>query len=122
MLRTARISRNVCLLAGGILLAPPAAAPQQAAADEFAHSIRPILAQNCAACHNPANPKLRVNFLKAATAKDVEANRGLWRDVATQLRNRTMLPVDSKLTEDDRLQVALWIDKDLRRTACDAGD
>jgi cytochrome c553 len=122
MLRTAGISRNVCLLAGAILLAPPAASPQQAATGEFAQSIRPILAQNCAACHNPANPKLRVNFLKAATAKDVEANRGLWRDVATQLRNRTMPPIDSKLTEDDRLRVALWIDKDLRRTACDAGD
>jgi cytochrome c553 len=122
MLRTARIFRNVSLLAGAILLAPPAAAPQQAAPDEFAQSIRPILAQNCAGCHNPASPKLRVNFLKAATAKDVESNRGLWRDVATQLRNRTMPPIDSKLTEDDRLKVALWIDKDLRRTACDAGD
>jgi hypothetical protein len=122
MLRTARIARNVCLLAGGILLAPPPAAPQQVPTDEFAQSIRPILAQNCAACHNPANPKQRINFLKAATAKDVEANRGLWRDVATQLRNRTMPPIDSKLTEDDRLKVAIWIDKDLRRTACDAGD
>ena len=122
MLRTATVTRNVCVLAGAILLAPPVAAPQQAAADEFAQAIRPILAQNCAACHNPASPKLRVNFLKAATAKDVEANRGLWRDVATQLRNRTMPPIDSKLTEDDRLRVALWIDKDLRRTACDAGD
>jgi mono/diheme cytochrome c family protein len=122
MLRTARISRNACLLAGAILLAPPAAAPQQAPTDEFAQSIRPVLAQNCAACHNPASPKLRVNFLKAATAKDVEANRGLWRDVATQLRNRTMPPIDSKLTEDDRLRVALWIDNDLRRTACDTGD
>jgi hypothetical protein len=122
MLRTARISWNVCLLAAGILLAPPPAAPQQAAADEFAQSIRPVLAQNCAACHNPANPKARVNFLKAATVKDVEANRGLWRDVATQLRNRTMPPIDSKLTEDDRLRVALWIDRDLLRTACNAGD
>jgi len=33
-----------------------------------------------------------------------------------------MPPVDSKLSEDDRLRVALWIDKDLRQTACYAGD
>jgi hypothetical protein len=84
MLRTARISRNVCLLAGAILLAPPAAAAQP---DQFAQSIRPV--------------KLRVNFLKAATARDVEANRGLRRDVATQ-----------KLTGDDRLRVALRINSE----------
>ena len=105
-----------------VSLSQKAPQPRPAANDEFAQSIRPILAENCTACHNPANPKLRVNFLKAAAAKDVEANRGLWRDVATQLRNRTMPPLDSKLTEDDRLKVAFWIDKDLRRTACDAGD
>jgi cytochrome c553 len=97
-------------------------APQQASNDEFAQSIRPVLAQNCVACHNPANPKNRINFLKAATSGDLQANRGLWRDVATQLRNRTMPPVESKLTEEDRLKVATWIDDRLRQTACDAGD
>src|SRR5271168_3705658 len=90
--------------------------------DEFATSIRPILAQNCSACHNPANPKNRINFLKANTAQDIEANRGLWRDVAAQLRNRTMPPVETKLTEDDRLTVALWVDNRLRQTACLIGD
>ena len=107
-------------VSGLLLLLPLAGLPQQA--DEFGKSIRPVLAQNCAACHNPANPKNRINFLKATTAKEVEANRGLWRDVATQLRNRTMPPVDSKLSEEDRLRVALWIDKDLRQTACYGGD
>jgi hypothetical protein len=106
---------------GALFLLATAALPQTPK-DEFAQSVRPVLMQNCAACHNPGNPKNRINFLKANTAKEVEANRGLWRDVATQLRNRTMPPVDSKLTEDDRLRVALWIDKDLRQTACFAGD
>lgn len=100
----------------------PLVALPQTTADEFSQSVRPVLMQNCAACHNPGNPKNRINFLKATTAKEVEGNRGLWRDVATQLRNRTMPPVDSKLTEEDRLRVALWIDKDLRQTACFAGD
>lgn len=95
---------------------------QQAATDEFAQSIRPVLTQNCAACHNPANPKNRINFLKANNTKDLQSNRGLWRDVAMQLRNRTMPPVDSKLSEDDRLRVATWIDDRLRATACDAGE
>ena len=85
-----------------------------AAKDEFAESIRPVLAQNCAACHNPNNPRNRINFLKANTVKDIESNRGLWRNVAAQLRNRTMPPVETKLTEDDRLRVAAWIDNRLR--------
>ncbi len=78
--------------------------------------------QNCSGCHNPANPKGPANFLKAATVKDMQNDRGLWRSVAAQLRNRTMPPVASKLTEDDRLRVAQWVDTQLRQTACAAGD
>lgn len=112
-----------CSVAGAMMLSLAARClPQQAAGDDFAQAIRPVLMQNCAGCHNPANPKNRVNFLKAAAAKDLQANRGLWRDVAVQLRNRTMPPVESKLTEDERLRVATWIDARLRETACDAGD
>lgn len=113
----------ISLVCSFILLALPVASlPQKPLADDFTQSIRPVLAQNCAVCHNPNNPRNRINFLKANTAKDVEANRGLWRDVATQLRNRTMPPVDSKLTEDDRLRVGIWIDKYLRQTACSSGE
>src|SRR3954470_3547525 len=109
--------------AGGILFALVSAAPsQQAQPDEFTNSIRPVLVQNCAACHNPANPKNRINFLKATTVKGIESDRGLWRNVAAQLRNRTMPPVESKLTEDDRLRVSTWIENRLRQTACAVGD
>jgi mono/diheme cytochrome c family protein len=107
------------LLAVGVLVAFAAPA---ATKDEFAESIRPVLAQNCAACHNSNNPKNRVNFLKANTIQDIESNRGLWRNVAAQLRNRTMPPVETKLTEDDRLRVATWIDRRLQQTACAVGD
>lgn len=65
----------------------------------------PLISLSQPACHNPANPELKINFLKAATAEDVEGNCGLWRDVPTKLRNRTM-PIDSKLTEDDRFSAA----------------
>src|SRR3954453_12189695 len=104
----------VALLLAGASLAQPAK-------DEFAESIRPVLAQNCTACHNP-NGRNRINFLKANSAQDIESNRGLWRNVASQLRNRTMPPVETKLTEDDRLRVASWIDNRLRQTACNVGD
>ena len=89
---------------------------------EFSQSVRPVLLENCGACHNPANPANRVDFLKAATVQDLETRRGLWRDVAAQLRNRTMPPVASKLSEEDRFRIATWVDDRLRETACNAGD
>ncbi len=109
-------------LAAFAILLSASLAPGQTPPDEFVRAVRPVLARNCSACHNPANPKNHINFLKATTAKDVDADRGLWRDVATQLRNRTMPAGDSKLTEDDRLRVANWIDKRLRLTACTGGE
>src|SRR5437868_7210632 len=90
-------------------------------AQEFSQAIRPILVQNCGTCHNP-NSKNPANFLKAVKAADIGADRGLWRSVSAQLRNRTMPPVDSKLSEADRLRVSQWVDAQLRQTACGGGD
>lgn len=91
-------------------------------AEEFASTIRPVLMQNCAACHNPAKAKNPAAFLKAASLEDMESNRGLWRNVAAQMRNRTMPPVASKLTEEERYRIPEWIENRLRQTACNAGD
>jgi mono/diheme cytochrome c family protein len=89
---------------------------------DFTQTIRPVLAENCGMCHNPAKPRGPANFLKAQTAKDMQTDRGLWHNVAAQLRNRTMPPVANKLSEEDRLRVAMWIDTELRETACSGGD
>ncbi|HEU0119896.1 MAG TPA: DUF1592 domain-containing protein [Bryobacteraceae bacterium] len=99
-----------------------AAALCWAAPDEFTTKIRPVLAANCAGCHNPKNPRNRIDFLKAEAPTDVETRRGLWRNVATQLRNRTMPPGAAKISEEDRMLVADWIDTRLRTTGCATGD
>lgn len=99
-----------------------AACALSAAPDEFATKIRPVLAENCAGCHNPANPRNRIDFLKADSATDIETRRALWRDVATQLRNRTMPPGAAKISEADRMLVANWVDERLRTTGCTTGD
>src|SRR5205823_7134277 len=52
----------------------------------------------------------------------IETNRGLWRDVASQMRNRTMPHIASKLTEEDRFRISSWIENRLRQTACNAGE
>lgn len=99
-----------------------AAGAAWAAPDLFTSKIRPVLVENCAGCHNPANPRNRIDFLKNDAATDVETRRGLWRNVATQLRNRTMPPGAAKISEADRLSVADWIDTRLRTTGCTTGD
>jgi len=90
-------------------------------AQEFSQSIRPLLVENCGACHGTKG-RNAAQFLKANTATEMQADRALWHSVSSQLRNRTMPPVASKLSEVDRLRVAQWIDGELRATACSAGD
>jgi cytochrome c553 len=103
-------------------LLPALAWSDQNPSQDFSQSIRPVLVQNCAACHNPANTKNPAAFLKAATVTDMESNRALWRNVAAQMRNRTMPPTASKLTEEDRFRISTWIDNRLRQTACSVGE
>ena len=90
------------------------------AADEFSTEIRPVLVEHCQACHDPAgeNP---VRFLEAKTGADLAGQRDLWRNVAMQLRNRTMPPAGPQPPEADRVRVSSWIDRTLRATACDQG-
>jgi mono/diheme cytochrome c family protein len=110
------VVRCTLALVPGLLLAASAPVP------DFTTSIRPVLAANCGMCHNPSQPRNPANFLKAQTAKDIQADRGLWHNVVAQLRNRTMPPIANQLSEEDRLRIAAWIDDDLRKTACSAGD
>src|SRR5215510_5682900 len=105
-----------------LLLALAAAGFAVDPAQEFTQSIRPVLVQNCSGCHNPDNARGPANFLRATTVKEIEAARGLWRNVATQLRNRTMPPGGAKLAEEDRVRIAMWVENRLRQTACSAGD
>jgi len=92
-----------------------------ASTDPFTQTIRPILAANCMPCHDPVKSNNPAKFLTAQTAKDIESKRGLWRNVAAQLRNRSMPPIASKITEEERLVVANWVDSRLRETACNVG-
>src|SRR3984893_10184168 len=110
------------LLACASLLPAAVAWCEPDPSQEFSQAIRPVLVKNCAPCHNPANAKNPAAFLKAATVTDMEANRALWRNVAAQMRNRTMPPMASKLTEEDRFRVSTWIENRLRQTACSVGE
>lgn len=90
-------------------------------ADEYADEIRPILVEHCSACH-ASDSGNRVRFLEAETVEQVSRERGLWRNVAMQLRNRTMPPAGPQPSEQDRLRISSWIDRTLRESACDLGE
>ena len=113
---------RILMVAASCLGLAAAALGAPDASQEFAKSIRPVLARNCGACHDPSKAKNPAAFLKAAAVSDIDANRALWRNVASQMRNRTMPPVASKLTEEDRFRIASWIDNRLRQTACSVGE
>lgn len=100
----------------------PAVALEPEAADHFETKIRPVVTQYCAACHDPDDPSNHVQFLKANVTADIQHLRGIWGSVAAQLRNRTMPPPDEEQpSEQQRLEVANWIDDHLRATACELG-
>lgn len=90
-------------------------------ADEFHNEIRPVLEKYCQACH-AADSDNRIRFLQAESIADISKDRGLWGNVAMQLRNRTMPPTGPQPSEQDRFRVATWIDETVRSTACDAGE
>ena len=99
-----------CWLASGLLQA-----------DEFQSEIRPVLVEHCQACHSQDSEN-RIRFLEAESVADISSDRSLWRNVAMQLRNRTMPPAGQPPPEKDRFRVASWIDETLRATACDLGE
>ena len=89
-------------------------------ASDYQTSIRPVLAEYCGTCHS-AGADNRIRFLEASSADSVAAEPGLWRNVAMQLRNRTMPPSGPQPSERDRMRIADWIDSTLRAGACDLG-
>ena len=85
----------------------------------FPDTLLPVLDRYCFDCHDPEDSEGGVLFLKAKTPADLEKRRSEWRSVAEQLRNRTMPPAKQKdqPTEDERLEIANWIQAYLRESA-----
>lgn len=90
------------------------------AATEYESSIRPVLDEYCGSCHSGGTDN-RIRFLEASSEDSVAAEPMLWRNVAMQLRNRTMPPSGPQPSERDRMRIADWIDRTLRAGACDLG-
>lgn len=106
---------------GGLAAACLGLVPATLSADTFRSEVRPVLEEHCQACHS-ADSDNRIRFLRAQSSDDVAKDRSLWRNVAMQLRNRTMPPSGPQPSEGDRLRISSWIDETLRATACELGE
>jgi hypothetical protein len=106
-----------------ILFSRSAVAIEPQPEKHFQEKVRPILVKYCGDCHDPEDPSNPVRFLNAQSIDDIAKQREWWRSVASQLLNRTMPPADDpQPAEQDRLELAIWIQETLRATACRHGD
>ncbi len=110
------------LCSGPIAIADEVVSESDLAA-KFTQQIRPTLVKFCGACHDPEDDEDPVRFLRSLQALDVAKHRGVWASSAEQLRNRTMPPSDeAQPSEQQRLEIAQWIETYLDETACSQGD
>ncbi|PHS00967.1 MAG: hypothetical protein COA78_23290, partial [Blastopirellula sp.] len=116
---------NSYLLAIGfstLILSVSVQAVEPVSASHFADQVRPVLMQYCGKCHAPDDPENDVNFLSALKNEDLPLQRTLWMSVVVQLRNRTMPPAkEEQPNEQNRLEIANWVETYLRATACSDG-
>ena len=119
----ARCLIAAALLPGAARAEPGDDAPAPEPAAHYADAVRPLLVEYCGDCHDPGDDANHLDFLAAATDAGINDDRGLWKSVVEQLRNRTMPPADSPFqpSEQERRELADWIDGHLRATACERG-
>ncbi len=106
------------LLALAVASAPLAAASAEDAA-HFKAEIRPLLLNYCGDCHGPSK---QIALLGMKELAQIHSHRGELRSSIAQLRNRTMPPAkEDQPSEDERRQLADWLERVLRQTAKEMG-
>lgn len=81
--------------------------------DDFASTIRPLLAKYCGECHAPGEMK-GLDFLAEMTEADIAKQRGLFAGVVEQMVSRAMPPRDfAQPTDAERATIVNWLKKTL---------
>src|SRR6185503_18758137 len=106
-----RLKTAVCLpLLGQLVLAIPAM-QAQTSADVFATKVRPVLEQNCFACHGSQMQTQGVDFSTFKDGAGAKAKPDLWRKVREKLTDHLMPPPPiAGLSAADTATVVQWID------------
>lgn len=104
----ARLATPLMLLAVVLLSFPASAAP--AAAESFAHSIRPLLEKHCYACHGEGAHKGNVAFDQYDTDDALVRDTQLWLRVLKNVRGGLMPPPKKPQPSDaEKSALADWI-------------
>lgn len=92
-------------------LACAAAAPNLS--PSFDKDVRPLIAANCATCHNAQKHKGDLDLSQYATSDKALADGQAWQDVADRLRTGDMPPEKAKRrpSEEERRTILAWIDQ-----------
>ena len=109
-----RLKTVICLpLLGQWMIAVPAHG--QTAADVFVTKVRPVLEQNCFACHGSDTQIQGVDFSAFKDGAAAAAKPDLWGKVREKLTARLMPPPPMPgLSADDTAAVVQWIDSVVR--------
>lgn len=112
------------LVAGALLLAPIAAATESGRrSPSFENDVRPLISENCLACHNAQKHKGDLNLSQYSTSDKALADEQAWQDVADKLRNGDMPPEKAKHrpTDEQRKTILAWIDQNISSAQVDCG-
>jgi hypothetical protein len=103
LMRIARLTGAILAMAA-VALSPMAVAATAKAGIEFNRDIRPILSENCFACHGPDKNKrkagLRLDRKEEATSKLESGDRAI---VPGDLEQSKLLKLVTTADEDDRM-------------------
>jgi hypothetical protein len=77
----------------------------------FEKQVRPIVLENCVACHNPEKKKGDLDLTKFQTSKNALDEEAVWQGVAMKLRANEMPPrrAQRKLTDEEKKTILAWV-------------
>lgn len=120
-----RVSAGLIALAAGAFSHAPFArcASGAALSPSFEKDVRPIVVENCVACHNPDKHKGDLDLSQFATADKAKADEQTWQDVAERLRSGDMPPKRAKRrpSAEEQRTILAWIHQHIAAGTPDCG-
>jgi hypothetical protein len=103
---------------------PAKSSGEDAAAQEFSETVRPLLKTYCQGCHSEKQSEAEINLQQFATLADVQKQPQVWQKVGAMLESGQMPPKDARQpTDEQRAALRGWVRRHLQAEARkNAGD
>src|SRR5687768_12140735 len=104
------VNTRLFLLLGLLGTGVPVVARGAEGAADYDAKVRPLLNEFCGKCHGAEKAKAEVNLAKFGDVASIHRDPKLWRNVLTQLNERTMPPENKPQPSDaQRAMLIQWI-------------